>query len=207
MTVDIARNGGDIRATLSLYGYCEGDPITATDPSGHYAHLFVPDVGEQTTYFLRVLKVNAGRVISQKKNYTQIIYDARGMRQPFVKKEFYFWFYNAVKSGGAWDLKRCVPWEWRFRPKYRFKSKNISLDEFGNLHYGYVGRAAGFSLMTLYAGSCYAAAKSKTTKAEREDRKLIKWGYNLYKSNGAIQRKPSQIDRYIYDGYTTARGY
>ncbi|MCL2606721.1 MAG: RHS repeat-associated core domain-containing protein [Coriobacteriia bacterium] len=34
LTLDTARNGGDIRATLSLYGYCEGDPINATDPSG-----------------------------------------------------------------------------------------------------------------------------------------------------------------------------
>ena len=25
MQIDVARNGGDLRATLSLYGYCEGD--------------------------------------------------------------------------------------------------------------------------------------------------------------------------------------
>ena len=35
MQIDVARNGGDLRATLSLYGYCEGDPINKVDPSGY----------------------------------------------------------------------------------------------------------------------------------------------------------------------------
>ena len=35
LTMDVARNGGDLRATLSLYGYCEGDPINKVDPSGY----------------------------------------------------------------------------------------------------------------------------------------------------------------------------
>ena len=34
MQMDIARNGGDLRATLSLYGYCEGDPVNKVDPTG-----------------------------------------------------------------------------------------------------------------------------------------------------------------------------
>jgi len=35
LQMDVARNGGDLRATLSLYGYCEGDPINKVDPSGY----------------------------------------------------------------------------------------------------------------------------------------------------------------------------
>ena len=35
MQIDVARNGGDLRATLSLYGYTEGDPINKIDPSGY----------------------------------------------------------------------------------------------------------------------------------------------------------------------------
>jgi len=35
LTMDVARNGGDLRATLSLYGYTEGDPINKVDPSGY----------------------------------------------------------------------------------------------------------------------------------------------------------------------------
>jgi len=37
LTMDIARNGGDLRATLSLYGYTEGDPINKIDPTGHFS--------------------------------------------------------------------------------------------------------------------------------------------------------------------------
>jgi len=37
LTMDVARNGGDLRATLSLYGYCEGDPINKIDPTGEVA--------------------------------------------------------------------------------------------------------------------------------------------------------------------------
>ncbi|MCL2526602.1 MAG: RHS repeat-associated core domain-containing protein, partial [Coriobacteriia bacterium] len=36
MTRDSAKNGGDLRATLSLYGYCEGDPINGVDPTGRW---------------------------------------------------------------------------------------------------------------------------------------------------------------------------
>jgi len=37
LTMDTARNGGDLRATLSLYGYTEGDPINKIDPTGHFS--------------------------------------------------------------------------------------------------------------------------------------------------------------------------
>jgi len=40
LTMDTERNGGDLRATLSLYGYTEGNPINKIDPSGHIA--FIP---------------------------------------------------------------------------------------------------------------------------------------------------------------------
>jgi len=33
--MDVARNDGDLRAILSLYGYVEGDPINKVDPTGY----------------------------------------------------------------------------------------------------------------------------------------------------------------------------
>jgi RHS repeat-associated protein len=51
MTADTERNGGGVAASQSLYGYVEGNPINAIDPTGHDAHAFVPDIGNQTAYF------------------------------------------------------------------------------------------------------------------------------------------------------------
>lgn len=51
---------------------------------------FVPDVGEQTSYFLKVLKVNGGRTLMQRHR---------------LGSDWWIWFYQAVKPGGAWDLK------------------------------------------------------------------------------------------------------
>ncbi len=42
-------------------------------------------------------------------------------------------FYEKVRLGGDWDLKQ---WD-------------SDLEDFGNYHYGYVGRAAGFSQTVL----------------------------------------------------------
>jgi len=46
LTLDVARNGGDLQATLSLYGYCEGDPINYIDPTG-YTRLGVRLIGQE----------------------------------------------------------------------------------------------------------------------------------------------------------------
>ena len=35
LQIDVARNGGDLRATLSLYGYTEDDTINKVDPTGY----------------------------------------------------------------------------------------------------------------------------------------------------------------------------
>ena len=51
MTRDGAKNGGDLRATLSLYGYGEGDPINNVDPSGRWGwsvHYIGTNVWAQT---------------------------------------------------------------------------------------------------------------------------------------------------------------
>ncbi|MCL2871151.1 MAG: DNRLRE domain-containing protein [Coriobacteriia bacterium] len=68
MTMDVARNGGDLRATLSLYGYCEGDPINKTDPSGYRSVRRLPNIicvrssqrNSVTSRTLRALSVRRG---------------------------------------------------------------------------------------------------------------------------------------------------
>ncbi|MCL2606479.1 MAG: RHS repeat-associated core domain-containing protein [Coriobacteriia bacterium] len=61
LTLDVARNGGDLRATLSLYGYCEGDPINKVDPSG-YTAIAIP-VGAGASGIIKAAKISAGAVV------------------------------------------------------------------------------------------------------------------------------------------------
>jgi len=74
LTMDVARNGGDLRATLSLYGYTEGDPINKVDPSGYTSlrSLSVPLFGQQTPMWCgpgaaqMVIKYARNRTVSQR---------------------------------------------------------------------------------------------------------------------------------------------
>ncbi|MCE5191813.1 MAG: hypothetical protein LLG08_08665 [Actinomycetia bacterium] len=106
----------------SAYQYCGGDPAGKVDPSGLYAHEFVPDLGNQTQYFVKVLRVNAGRTIRQKRSLS--------------RAAFYGWFVNAVRPNGAWDLKLCAPSKWRFSSSFGFFATRISMEAFGNIHFG-----------------------------------------------------------------------
>jgi len=61
----------------------------------------------------------------------------------------------------------------------------------GNIHYGYVGSAAGFAEITLLALAGYAQARTGTYKPEwygalfddPQDQEMIKWGIKLYYEN------------------------
>ncbi len=188
ITKDPAKDDGE----ESAYQYCGGDPVGRVDPRGLYARSFIPDVGEQTTYFIRVLKVNAGRAWSK-------AHDVRG---------FFQWFYNAVRSRGPWDLKMTVNWKYRQSQSFIMLGRRITAEQFGNIHFGYVGRAGGFSYGALAVGSyLWAAFKTKTQMDEANDRKWIKWGYDLYGQYGKSPRCNSVVNRYIYPGYSTARGF
>lgn len=186
LTQDPARADGE----ESAYQYCGGNPIGNTDPSGLYAMSFIPSKGEQTKYFMRVLKVNAGRAFTQRLR---------------LKSFFWWWFYTAMKSGGAWDLKLTAKGA-TGKKLCNFKTKNISMEQFGNIHYGYVGAAAGINLPLLYGGSWWAARQTSTAYDEAKDRKDITWGYGLFFKNGMTIRAPWRVDRYVYN-YRSAKGF
>ena len=180
----------------SGYLYCAGDPVNNVDNSGLYAHAFVPSKGEQTSYFTKVLKVNAGTA------YTRRII--------LAGHHLYFgWFAYMVRERGPWDFKRTVSKKSsRAHPKpCKFKGKNISMEDFGNINYGYTGAAMGMPLPILYAASFAVALKTSKGKGEKSDRIMIKQGFNLYYKMGKIIRPPWKVDKYIYPGHFTARGF
>lgn len=68
-------------------------------------------------------------------------------------------FYELVKTGGYWDLKQ----ELGTKNKYQFKDTNKTGEYIGNHHYGYMGRALGFSNTVLKAAAGMYQVKSETS--------------------------------------------
>ena len=74
------------------------------------------------------------------------------------------WFEEQVKSGGPWDYKVPNIWKNEIKEPYlglkkKFIWNNIILDaeNFGNMHYGIVGTAMGYSPFILFNGGGYAS--------------------------------------------------
>ncbi|AXF40074.1 polymorphic domain RNase protein [Paenibacillus phage Norbert] len=61
-----------------------------------------------------------------------------------------FFFADKVKSGGPWDYKRSFGYG-----PYIFNNLNARGEDLGNMHYGYVGRAAFPSWMLRTAAGAY----------------------------------------------------
>ena len=71
-----------------------------------------------------------------------------------------------------------------------FRNKTITLAEYGNINYGYVGKALGIPDWILYAGGGYAAFSDPNgDRSNRidyffdseEDHNNIAWGISIYK--------------------------
>jgi len=88
----------------------------------------------------------------------------------------HIWFYNQVKTGGPWDFKNLPgnnPADWV---------------DFGNYHFGIVGRAAGYTRTTLLAGAGAYQIKSGTSDwdyfdsyfDDPRDTRMIRLGMDQY---------------------------
>ena len=107
----------------------------------------------------------------------------------------FIWFKNQVNHGADWDIKRKDPWERTigstFPGSYDTKVVLFGIlttpEELGNITYGYLGSAAGFSETILIAGSMYAAGvwtmitDGSARSAEYSDHPAIRQGINWYK--------------------------
>lgn len=68
-------------------------------------------------------------------------------------------FYLLVKSNGPWDLKRTLG----TKTKYYFKGTKKTGEYIGNYHYGYMGKAIGFSNTVLKSAAGMYQIKSNTS--------------------------------------------
>lgn len=83
-----------------------------------------------------------------------------------------------------------APWDYKSHPQLPYSKKiwNETFEDFGNFHYGVVGRAAGFSRITLLAGAGWNQLTKSKTKArwarsffdDPRDQEMIRRGMNWY---------------------------
>ena len=126
-----------------------------------------------------------------KKQTTYLLYPYGGADNAMFEGAFgkYIWFYNQVTHHAPMDYKQKErrPW-WAFdNAEFYFRGKMISLEEYGNINYGYVGTALGISDWVLYAGGGYAAVRAggdigniTTYFDSQTDHDNVAWGIAIY---------------------------
>lgn len=88
----------------------------------------------------------------------------------------------------------------RFKPYLRFCGTRITAEDFGNIHYGYVGRAAGFPLTVLKVAS-RGVNRGRLDANERHDQAMLTWGYRLMGAWGKRYNMPWRCNEYIRYNY------
>lgn len=101
-------------------------------------------------------------------------------------------FASKVRSGGPWDYKHSYTGTYTFNGKTSLKGEDL-----GNMHYGYVGRAAGFSATILKSAAGWYQIHSGTSYKgwyksyydDPNDQKWIKYGISLWDNNSLPKAK------------------
>jgi|GEM_PF-3686664 len=111
------------------------------------------------------------------------------------------WFYTHVNHNAVWDIKREARWKEALpdvpylgvsADKFLYRGELYTSEDMGNLMYGFVGRACGFSDVTLYWGGGVAAQggmnNDKVTDPDqyygddKNDHFKIEFGFHLFEA-------------------------
>ena len=198
--------------THNLFAYCVNTPTTAVDEDGHWckprknlvvaiaiivAKIIVPAVGAELQ--LVVNRAKAKKVIREniklQQYYAEVTHSVEGVlaAESEGKSRKYKWFYNQVNHGAPMDYKSAGrhPWWTLGCNKFYFRGRMITIEEYGNLNYGYVGKALDIPDQMIFAGGGFATfTKKGSDRSDRpdyyfdseEDHANIGWGIDIYKS-------------------------
>jgi len=137
--------------SLHAYVYVENNAVNLTDPSGLVPYIppEPPNHRDLTYWLYDELHENANGY------YAQRIRTLWASENPDDKARALAAFYFLVKDRAKWDFKHRIDKELgrsivlRHTGGYRWYEYSVP----GNIHYGFVGRAAGFSGSLLHSGA------------------------------------------------------
>ncbi len=185
----------------NLYAYCMNNPINLSDPSGNFAiSAFIKTVGNFVKKAIQTVTTAITKALPDySKELNKVIlqntYEMITTKEQFGGAVAAMEFYKYVNNEGIWDYK--IPDRWNKDINVPFLGLNkpfiyngiiTTAEDFGNIHYGFVGSAVGFSPTILFIGGGYAANKRTPinilTKANYgdsiEDHMAIQRGINMY---------------------------
>jgi hypothetical protein len=95
-------------------------------------------------------------------------------------------FYSVERTGGIWDHKETIGPVWGQINRLGDSSDTYFYDIWSNIHFGYVGHAAAFSMNSLYIGSGIQNFLDHFRGDENADTGSAKEGFDLYRPGRTV---------------------
>ena len=161
---------------LNTYVFLDNIPMNKYDVKGGYCDVCGPDVTEWL-------------ISTMHKNFKQ--FKKEVLDNILLAAVTPIEFYKRVRTGGAWDLKNSISFESsECKTKSPTCKKGVTLcgqctliENIGNIHYGWIGRAIGFPRNILTA---VAAAYQNGGVDESHDAAAIIIGMDMFDQNGNL---------------------
>ena len=166
---------GDI-LSCNLYVYVSNNPINNYDSNGNSIISIIKSAVKTITKTVKKVVNTVKKTVSQQKknlpdysNELNKVLITNTIEAKHFQKVADFeseleYFYNSVNSNARWDYKVKKRWEADIKVPYLgvtgefiFNGEVITAEDFGNLHFGFIGKAMGFTDKILFMGGGYAA--------------------------------------------------
>ncbi|WP_242427153.1 MULTISPECIES: SpvB/TcaC N-terminal domain-containing protein [unclassified Streptomyces] len=188
---------------LAAYTYAHHNPVKLVDPTGR-----APEAAynQLTVFMAREMSINSRSGPVQKMNAINTNNTDTKWYQPnryADKAAALLAWKELVKTGGPWDHKDEIQgmtgqvWGWTDIPG---TDGQIRDDFWSNVHYGFVGTAAGFSHGLLQTGAGLVDLKENQT-LYKADMAAIAFGVGLYQKFGDRGLTPEDLHAEIMSKY------